>query len=134
MQLCWFSFLLPPTSYPARTSLLVTLFLCQIGLFNAVVQDTPNENGGLTALEVWVLSNIGLVFFACLAYAVLLARIRFEPIRVTPPQKNKMNPRMEEGVNDRKMTALEVWLFLAVAVVTLLFLVVFFGYYLSNTD
>ena len=26
----WFSFLLPPTSYPARTSLLVTIFLCQV--------------------------------------------------------------------------------------------------------
>ena len=26
----WFSYLLPPTSYPARTSLLVTIFLCQI--------------------------------------------------------------------------------------------------------
>ena len=67
----WFSFLLPPTSYPARTSLLVTIFLCQvpaphslsileplyllswnyhilfqIGIFNAVIKDTPNENGG----------------------------------------------------------------------------------------
>ena len=30
----WVSFLLPPTSYPARTSLLVTVFLCQIGIFN----------------------------------------------------------------------------------------------------
>jgi hypothetical protein len=28
----WFSFLLPPTSYPARTSLLVTIFLCQVDL------------------------------------------------------------------------------------------------------
>ena len=26
----WFSFILPPTSYPARTSLLVTIFLCQV--------------------------------------------------------------------------------------------------------
>ena len=26
----WFSFLLPPTSYPSRTSLLVTVFLCQV--------------------------------------------------------------------------------------------------------
>ena len=27
----WVSYLLPPTSYPARTSLLVTVFLCQVG-------------------------------------------------------------------------------------------------------
>ena len=26
----WFSFLLPPTAYPARTALLVTVFLCQV--------------------------------------------------------------------------------------------------------
>ena len=42
----WVSFLLPPTSYPSRTSLLVTVFLCQIGLFNAVIKDTPNQDGG----------------------------------------------------------------------------------------
>ena len=42
----WVSFILPPTSYPARTSLLVTVFLCQIGLFNAVIRDTPNQDGG----------------------------------------------------------------------------------------
>ena len=28
----WFSFLLPPTAYPARTALLVTVFLCQVYL------------------------------------------------------------------------------------------------------
>ena len=128
----WVSFLLPPTSYPARTSLLVTIFLCQIGIFNAVVEDTPNENGGLTALEVWVLSNIGLVFLTFLAYGVLLARIRLETIRVVAPQKNKMDPRKDEGGNERQMPALEIGLFLAVVVVTLLFLVVFFGFYLSD--
>ena len=42
----WFSFLLPPSSYPARTGLLVTLVLCQIGLFNTVIENTPNANGG----------------------------------------------------------------------------------------
>ena len=33
----WFSFLLPPTSYPARTSLLVTIFLCQV-LFSRFIK------------------------------------------------------------------------------------------------
>ena len=42
----WVSFLLPPTCYPARTTLLVTVFLCQIGVFNAVIKDTPNKDGG----------------------------------------------------------------------------------------
>jgi hypothetical protein len=42
----WVSFMLPPTCYPARTTLLVTVFLCQIGVFNAVIRDTPNKDGG----------------------------------------------------------------------------------------
>jgi hypothetical protein len=25
---------------------LVTVFLCQIGVFNAVIRDTPNKDGG----------------------------------------------------------------------------------------
>ena len=47
----WFSFLLPPTAYPARTGLLVTVFLCQIGIFNAVIRNTPNANGGRLYLQ-----------------------------------------------------------------------------------
>ena len=43
----WVSYLLPPTSYPARTSLLVTVFLCQVGIFTAAIKDTPNYDEGL---------------------------------------------------------------------------------------
>jgi hypothetical protein len=46
----WFSFLLPPTSYPARTALLITIFLCQINLFNGVLRETPSANGGEESL------------------------------------------------------------------------------------
>ena len=46
----WVSYLLPPTSYPARTSLLVTVFLCQVGIFTAAIKDTPNFDGGLRKL------------------------------------------------------------------------------------
>ena len=47
----WVSYLLPPTSYPARTSLLVTVFLCQVGIFTAAIKDTPNYDGGLSTGE-----------------------------------------------------------------------------------
>ena len=43
----WVSHLLPPTSYPARTSLLVTVFLCQVGVFTAAINHTPNSDGGM---------------------------------------------------------------------------------------
>ena len=42
----WVSFLLPPTSYPARTSLLVTVFLCQVGIFTSAIKDTPSSDEG----------------------------------------------------------------------------------------
>ena len=42
----WFSYLLPPTSYPARTSLLVTIFLCQIGIFTSAIKETPSSDHG----------------------------------------------------------------------------------------
>ena len=83
----------------------------------------------MTALEVWVLCNIGLVFFTFLAYVVLLARIRLETIRIVAPQKRKMDPRKED---EMQTTALEIGLFLAVVLVTLVFLVVFFVVYLIN--
>ena len=45
----WVSHLLPPTSYPARTSLLVTVFLCQVGVFTAAINHTPNSDGGIAS-------------------------------------------------------------------------------------
>ena len=103
--------------------LLVTVFLCQIGIFNTgdhdnaydgdvdggdcmtmiivifnpVVNNTPNESNGLTALEVWVLSNIGLVFLAFLAYALLLAQMRLQPSSDVAPQKNQMSPTKDQN-------------------------------------
>merc|ERR1712012_1262115 len=71
----WVSFILPPTSYPARTSLLVTVLLCQTGIFNAVIRDTPKQDGGMTALESWCLAMIGLVFEALLAYVLVLLEL-----------------------------------------------------------
>ena len=42
----WFSYLLPPTSYPSRTSLLVTIFLCQTGIFTSAIKETPKSDDG----------------------------------------------------------------------------------------
>jgi hypothetical protein len=42
----WIFFLLPSTSYPARTALLVTVFLLLINIFSSVVNETPNTSDG----------------------------------------------------------------------------------------
>ena len=42
----WVSHLLPPTSYPARISLVVVVFLCQLSIFNSSIRDTPSSGKG----------------------------------------------------------------------------------------
>ena len=69
----WFFYLLPSTSYPARTALLVTVFLLLINIYNGVVNDTPNSDG-MTALEEWALTCVVCVFGTLLTYAIILGR------------------------------------------------------------
>jgi len=92
----WVSFLLPPTSYPARTAILVTIFLCQSGVFSNVIQNTPNQDAGMTALEIWCLSNIIFVFQALLAYVVILVRLGWSERR-GPAGKKKVDTLNAEG-------------------------------------
>ena len=47
----WVSHLLPPTSYPARTSLLITVFLCQVGVFTAAIKDINYDKGHIKTNE-----------------------------------------------------------------------------------
>merc|ERR1712025_138825 len=71
----WIFFLLPSTSYPARTALLVTVFLLLINIFSGVVNDTPNTNdGSMTDLELWTFACIVCVFLSLISYAVILCR------------------------------------------------------------
>ena len=98
-------------------------------MFNPVVNNTPNEGNGLTALEVWVLSNIGLVFLAFLAYALLLAKMKLHPFRDVAPQKNQMSPTKDQNAKERGLGMFEIRLFFSVILATLVFAIVFFAYY-----
>ena len=53
----WFFYLLPSTSYPARTALLMTAFLLLIQIYNSVVTDTPNSNGKSKPSIFWSFST-----------------------------------------------------------------------------
>ena len=97
----WFFYLLPSTSYPARTALLMTAFLLLIQIYNSVVTDTPNSNGnnqnhlyfgplvhdtsahlpftplyfpGVTYLEQFLLACVITVFGTLMTYAIILTR------------------------------------------------------------
>ena len=64
----WVSYLLPPTSYPARTSLLVTVFLCQVGIFTSAIKDTPSSDEGeiehRTLAKIYGLQSLSYEFQA----------------------------------------------------------------------
>ena len=73
------SFLIPPESVSGRMTLLVTLSLVQVSIFNAVTENSPNVEG-LSSISAWVLSCILFVFGALVAYALVLLKKNLNPI------------------------------------------------------
>merc|ERR1712013_101043 len=67
----WISFLIPPDIVPGRMTLLITLFLVLVNIFNNVTTNSPKAEG-LTAIEIWMLVCIPFVFGALVEYAAIL--------------------------------------------------------------
>jgi hypothetical protein len=63
--------LIPPEVVPGRMTLIVTIFLVLISIFNAVSVTSPKVEG-FHALAAWFLSCILFVFAALLGYAGIL--------------------------------------------------------------
>ena len=59
-------------------TLLVTLSLVQVSIFNAVTDNSPNVEG-LSSISAWVLTCILFVFGALLAYASVLLKRSLHP-------------------------------------------------------
>ena len=57
-------------------TLLVTLFLVLINIFNSVSTNSPNVEG-FTAISTWIISCILFVFAALVGYAGILFKIRY---------------------------------------------------------
>ena len=70
------SFLIEPRVIPGRMTLLVTLLLVLINIFNTVSSNSPNVEG-FTAISTWILSCILFVFAALVGYAGILFKIRY---------------------------------------------------------
>jgi len=71
VTMSWFSFFIPPDIVPARIVLLVTLCLVLINMFNSTTTRIPVSNA-VTAMEVWLLACMLLVFLSLVEYAVIL--------------------------------------------------------------
>merc|ERR1711920_935735 len=103
-------------------SLLVTVFLCQVGIFTAAIKDTPNYDGGMTSLELWCFACITCTFGALLSYVIILIRMEFmrqynkNVIRTT---ELKPATKLAPGVNKLELKRdinIEVFLFTCTAV------------------
>ena len=55
-RLFWISFLVNPEVIPGRMTLLVTIFLVLINIFNTIQTNSPKAEG-LTAIEAWVIGE-----------------------------------------------------------------------------
>ena len=59
----WISFLVPPESVPGRMTILVTVFLVLVNIFNSITSNIPRADG-LTAIESFIIVCIVFVFGA----------------------------------------------------------------------
>lgn len=75
----WISFLVNPEVIPGRMTLLVTIFLVLINIFNTIQTNSPKAEG-LTAIEAWVIACIIFVFGALGEYTVILLKIKLKKI------------------------------------------------------
>ncbi|XP_023347755.1 glycine receptor subunit alpha-3 [Eurytemora carolleeae] len=82
----WISFLVPPESVPGRMTILVTVFLVLVNIFNSITNNIPKAEG-LTAIEGFIIVCIVFVFGALIEYAVILFQSKIKTC--TPPNFRK---------------------------------------------
>ncbi|XP_040575478.1 glycine receptor subunit alpha-2-like [Lepeophtheirus salmonis] len=102
----WISFLVNPEVIPGRMTLLVTIFLVLINIFNTIQTNSPKADG-LTAIEAWVIACIIFVFGALGEYTVILLKIKIKKIY---PKKRKVivlsqipNTKNQQQVHNKKV-------------------------------
>ena len=70
------SFLIEPENVPGRMTLLVTLFLVLINIFNTVSASSPNVEG-FSAISMWIITCLLFVFAALVGYSGILFKMRY---------------------------------------------------------
>ena len=72
----WISFLVPPESVPGRMTILVTVFLVLVNIFNSITSNIPRADG-LTAIESFVIICIIFVFGALIGKSICQMNILY---------------------------------------------------------
>jgi hypothetical protein len=93
------SFLVNPEVIPGRMTLLVTIFLVLINIFNTIQTNSPKAEG-LTAIEAWVIACIIFVFGALGEYTVILLKIKLKKIspKKRSTRRKRPSPAEREGI------------------------------------
>ena len=121
----WSSFLIPPEIVPGRMTLLVTLFLVLINIFNNITTQSPNTDT-MTSVSAWMLSCIMFVFGALAAYAVLLF---FKYIKV---KKGQIGPSMTPNTTENNLRIFDLFCLFAFPTLFLVFNLFFWALYFEN--
>jgi len=97
----WISFLVPPSVVPGRMTLLVTVFLVLVNIFNTITTNIPKAEG-LTAIEAWVIVCVLFVFGALIEYAGLLLRMKLATTRKSPSNAQSVSAAAAATAGGRK--------------------------------
>merc|ERR1719348_2392478 len=94
----WISFLIPPDIVPGRMTLLITVFLVLVNIFNTITTNIPKAEG-LTAIEAWVIVCVLFVFGALVEYAGILLQMKMRVSTKKAPLKKKPSPKIPSSNN-----------------------------------
>ena len=121
----WVGFLIPPEIVPGRMTLLVTLFLVLINIFNNITSNSPNVEG-LTSISAWVITCILFVFAALAGYAWVL----FKKNRLARIDHENSRPPKPGNWHGQQLARVDYMFLLWFPVAFLCFNLIYWPYYL----
>jgi len=93
----WISFLIPADIVPGRMTLLITIFLVLVNIFNTITTNIPKAEG-LTAIEAFVIVCVLFVFGALMEYAGILLQMKLR-FALKRKMTTKAGQRTEDSSN-----------------------------------
>merc|ERR1719242_2081069 len=97
VMVSWISFLIPPDVVPGRMTLLITIFLVLVNIFNTITTNIPKAEG-LTAIEAFVIVCVLFVFGALIEYAGILLQMKLR-FALKRKMTTKAGQRTEDSSN-----------------------------------
>merc|ERR1719445_1472473 len=102
----WISFLIPPDVVPGRMTLLITIFLVLVNIFNTITTNIPKAEG-LTAIEAFVIVCVLFVFGALMEYAGILLQLKVR-VSIKKPLVRKVTSRRPSHEDQVPLTNIQI--------------------------